>query len=89
MSNLEKWRLLTSMRDQPSGTGFCKVMQTGGEDEKAFDIENWARAELTFTIYVRAPCWRASVIGAAAAPSRLWIQFRFEPPHSTHFGTVA
>lgn len=47
------------MPDQPSGTGFCQVMQTGGEDGKAFDFMNWARAKLTFTIYVRAPCWRA------------------------------
>lgn len=38
------------MRDQPSETDFCKPMQTGGEDESAFDIVNWVRAELTFTI---------------------------------------
>jgi hypothetical protein len=77
------------MPNQSSGTGFCKVMQTGGEEEKTFGIIKSARAELTLTIYVRASCWRASVTGAAAAPSRLWIEFHFKPPFSTRCGTVA
>jgi hypothetical protein len=77
------------MPDRSSGTGFCKVMQTGGEEEKISDIIESARAELTSPIYVRASCWRASVTGAAAAPSRLWIEFHFELPYSARFGTVA